>query len=36
MSRNELLIAIVIALGGTVTDPTNRNSLLEDWLNALP
>ena len=33
---NEILAAIVTQLGGTVTDPNNRNSLLNDWLNALP
>jgi len=31
---NEILADIVIAKGGTVTDPTNRNSLLKDWLTA--
>lgn len=36
MTRNELLVQIVIALGGTVTDPNNRNLLLQDWFNALP
>jgi len=34
-TRNGILAEIVIASGGTVTDPTNRNSLLEDWLLAL-
>jgi hypothetical protein len=32
---NEIIAAIVLELGGTVTDPTNRNQLLQDWLNAL-
>jgi hypothetical protein len=35
MTMNELLAAIVIANGGTVTDGGNRNQLLRDWLNAL-
>ena len=35
MTLNELLAAIVIANGGTVTDGGNRNQLLRDWLNAL-
>ena len=35
MSRNELIASIVVALGGTVTDPNNRNQLLRDWLAAL-
>lgn len=35
MSMNELLAQIVIAAGGTVADPNNRNQLLKDWLNAL-
>lgn len=34
-SRNELLEQIVIAVGGIVRDPNNRNSLLEDWLLAV-
>ncbi len=34
-TRNKLLADIVIAVGGTVTDPNNRNKLLEDWLEAL-
>ncbi len=33
--RNDLLVDIVVALGGTVRDPGNRNSLLEDWLLAV-
>lgn len=33
--RNDLLAAIVIKLGGTVRDSSNRNILLEDWLLAL-
>jgi len=35
MSMNELLAQIVIAAGGTVTNPNNRNQLLQDWLLAL-
>jgi hypothetical protein len=35
MSRNEILASIVIAVGGTVTDPNNRNQLLRDWLIAI-
>ena len=35
MSMNEILADIVVAVGGTVTDPTNRNQLLADWLLAL-
>lgn len=34
-NRNEILVAIVLAVGGTVTDPTNRNLLLKDWLEAV-
>lgn len=34
-TRNDLLAQIVVASGGTVTNPNNRNSLLQDWLNAL-
>ena len=34
-TRNKLLADIVIAVGGTVRDPNNRNFLLEDWLSAL-
>lgn len=34
-TRNKLLESIVLALGGTVTNPNNRNQLLEDWLNAV-
>ena len=33
--QNEILAQIIIALGGTVTDPNNRNQLLKDWLAAL-
>jgi len=33
--RNELLTQIVIAAGGSVTNPNNRNQLLKDWLAAL-
>jgi len=32
--QNEILAEIIIALGGTVTDPNNRNQLLQDWLAA--
>ena len=32
---NVLLAEIVVALGGTVTDVTSRNQLLEDWLTAI-
>lgn len=32
--RNSILIEIVVALGGTVRDPSNRNLILEDWLIA--
>jgi len=32
---NEILAAIVIAAGGTVTNPNNRNQLLKDWLAAV-
>lgn len=35
MSRNELLVAIVLKLGGTVRNPHNRNMLLEDWRDAI-
>ncbi len=35
MTRNQLLAKIVIATGGAVTNPNNRNQLLRDWLNAL-
>ncbi len=31
--QNEILASIVIALGGTVTEPNNRNQLIQDWLN---
>lgn len=33
-TRNKLLERIVLALGGTVTNPNNRNQLLLDWLYA--
>jgi hypothetical protein len=33
--QNEILAEIIVALGGTVTDPNNRNQLLKDWLAAL-
>ncbi len=32
---NEILADIVVAAGGTVTNPDNRNELLRDWLLAL-
>jgi hypothetical protein len=32
MSRNQLLAQIILELGGTVTNPNNRNQLLKDWL----
>jgi hypothetical protein len=35
MSRNELIALIIVELGGTVTDPNNRNQLLRDWLAAI-
>ena len=35
MSINELLAQIVLANGGTVTNPDVRNELLRDWLDAL-
>jgi hypothetical protein len=34
-TMNEILVDIVIASGGTVTNPSNRNQLLRDWLTAL-
>lgn len=33
--RNELIARIIIANGGTVTDPDNLNTLLADWLTSL-
>lgn len=33
--RNDLLAAIVIASGGTVTNKDDRNALLSDWLSAV-
>ncbi len=35
MTMNAILTSIVIAAGGTVTNPTSRNQLLQDWLAAL-
>jgi hypothetical protein len=32
---NEILAQIVVAAGGTVTNPNNRNQLLRDWLLAI-
>ena len=34
-TMNALLAQIVVSNGGTVTNPQNRNQLLQDWLNAL-
>jgi len=34
MIQNKILAEIIVALGGTVTDPNNRNQLLKDWLAA--
>ncbi|MDB4352469.1 hypothetical protein OAA60_03450 [Porticoccaceae bacterium] len=34
-TRNQLLVQIVIAYGGTVTNPNNRNQLLRDWVLAI-
>jgi hypothetical protein len=34
-TRNELIAAIVLALGGTISNPKNSNALLKDWLNSL-
>jgi len=34
-AMNQILVDIVIAAGGTVTNPNNRNSLLNDWLLAV-
>lgn len=34
-NRNQLLAAIVEKVGGTVTNPHNRNQLLKDWLAAV-
>jgi hypothetical protein len=33
--RNDILIEIIVALGGSVTNPNDRNALLIDWKNAL-
>ena len=33
--RNEILVEIIQALGGTVSDPGDRNALLADWLAAV-
>ena len=33
--RNDLLIQIVLLSGGDITNPTNRNMLLQDWIDAL-
>jgi hypothetical protein len=34
-TRNGLLIDIIVANGGTITKPSNRNSLLKDWLTSI-
>lgn len=34
-TRNQIIIDIITALGGTVTNEKDRNVLLQDWLNAL-
>jgi hypothetical protein len=34
-SMNQILSDIVLANGGTVTNPNNRNQLLRDWLLAI-
>lgn len=34
-SQNSLLVKIVQANGGTVTNPNNRNQLLQDWLDSI-
>jgi len=34
-SINQILVDIVLANGGTVTNPNNRNQLLRDWLLAI-
>ena len=34
-TMNQILIDIVLANGGTVTNPNNRNQLLKDWLAAI-
>lgn len=35
MTMNEILARIVRASNGVVTNPNNRNQLLQDWLNAI-
>ena len=35
MNRNQILVRIVRASNGVVTNPNNRNQLLRDWLAAL-
>jgi len=32
---NQILVKIVIATGGTVSNESNRNQLLRDWLTAI-
>ena len=34
-TRNQIIYDIVVALGGVVTRPVTRNSLLENWLDAV-
>ena len=34
-NRNDILADIVIALGGVVTNASNRNQLLRDWLDSV-
>ena len=34
-AMNKILADIVIANGGAVSNPHNRNQLLKDWLSAL-
>lgn len=34
-TMNTILADIVAEVGGTVTDPENRNQLLKDWLAAI-
>lgn len=35
MTRNKLIEAIVLELGGTITNPSNLHDLLNDWKNAI-
>lgn len=34
-TMNQILADIVLANGGTVSNPNNRNQLLQDWLTAV-